>query len=86
MSKMEPKLPVIKATEPRLIKLRVRRTGSKKFFKSSGRWTRKPDQAFDFPNLLNAVHTCMAKGWHDVELILRYDGDARDRRIALPMT
>ena len=86
MSATEPKLTPAKMTEPKLIKLRVRRIRSKKFFKSTGRWTRKPEQAFDFPNLLNAVHTCMAKGWSDVELILRYDGDQRDRRIALPST
>ena len=86
MNQTEPNRSATNATEPKLIKLRVRRIGSKKFLKSTGRWTRKPEQALDFPNLLNAVHTCMAKGWHDVELILRYDGDIRDRRIALPMT
>ncbi len=84
MNETEPTLITVKMTEPKLIKLRVRRIGSRKFLRSTGRWTRRADKACDFPNLLNAVHTCMAKGWRDVELVVRYDGDNRDRRITLP--
>jgi hypothetical protein len=65
------------------IKLLVRHVGSNKFLKSTGRWTKKAEAAFNFPNLLNAIHFCLAKGLRDVELILRFEGDADDRRYPL---
>jgi hypothetical protein len=59
-------------------KLFVRRAGSNKFLKATGRWTKKAEAAVNFPNLFNAVHTCLAKGLKDVELVLRLDGDPHD--------
>ena len=67
------------AREYSLIKLMVRRTGSNKFLRSTGRWTKKAETATNFPNLLNAIHACLGKGLKDVELILRYEGDTVDR-------
>lgn len=54
-------------------KLLVRRAGSNKFLKATGRWTKKVEAAFNFPNLLSAIHTCLAKELRDVELVLRFD-------------
>jgi hypothetical protein len=62
-----------------LKKLVVRNTRSQKFLSATGRWTRKIEAAFLFPNLVNAIHTCLGRGLKDVELILRYEGDASDR-------
>jgi hypothetical protein len=62
-----------------LIKVMVRRAGSNKFLRSTGRWTKKAEAAFNFPNLLNAIHTCLAKGLKDVELVLRSEGDSVER-------
>jgi len=63
-----------KASSP--TKLLVRRLGSNKFLKATGRWTKKAESALNFPNLFNAVHTCLAKGLKDVELVLRFDSDS----------
>lgn len=63
-------------------KLLIRRKGSNKFFKATGRWTKKVEAAFNFPNLFNAVHTCLAKGLRDVELVLRFD-DSDERSYPL---
>ena len=65
------------------VKLLVRNAKSRKFLRSSGRWTKRAEAALNFPNLLNAVHTCLAKGVSDVELILRFEGDAEDRCVPL---
>ena len=64
-------------------KLLVRDTKSRKFLRSTGRWTKKAEAAFQFPNLINAIHACLGKGLREVELILRFDGDAHDRCIRL---
>jgi hypothetical protein len=66
-----------------LKKLVVRHVRSHKFLSTTGRWTKKIEAAFHFPNLVNAIHTCLARGLKDVELILRYEGDATDRRYRL---
>jgi hypothetical protein len=55
-------------------RLLVRSARSHKFLKATGRWTKSAEQACNFPNLLNAIHTCMAKGMKDVELVFRGDG------------
>ncbi len=60
-------------------KLLVRNTRSRKFLKSTGRWTKKAEAACNFPNMVNAIHTCMAHGVNEVELILRFEGEATDR-------
>jgi hypothetical protein len=65
--------------ERRIIKLLVKRGGSVKFLKSTGRWTKRAEEALNFPHLFNVVNTCLAKGLRDVELILRYEGESEDR-------
>jgi hypothetical protein len=65
------------------VKLMVRHPVSKKFLRPSGRWTAKPDAALNFPNPVNAIHACIARGFNQVELILRFDGDKTDRCIPL---
>ena len=64
-------------------KLLVRQSGSQRFLNAAGRWTRKAESAFNFPNPLNAIHTCLAQGINDVELVLRFEGDANDRSYRL---
>jgi hypothetical protein len=76
---------IMQPGEPKLIKLIVRRAGSNKFLRATGRWTKKAEAAFNFPNLVSAIHTCMAKNLRQAELILRYDSDRSDRRYVLPM-
>ena len=64
-------------------KLLVRHAKSRKFLKATGRWTRKAEAAFNFPNPINAVHTCLGKGIKEVELVLRFEGDVEDRCVPL---
>jgi len=65
--------------QPSLIKLLVRRVGSNMFLKSTGRWSKNAQAAFNFPNQINALNACLAKGLKEVELVLRYRGDSDDR-------
>lgn len=69
--------------EQSLAKLLVKRTGSNKFLKATGRWTKRAEAAFNFPNLVSVVHTCLVKRLKEVEVILRFDGDAEDRSYPL---
>jgi hypothetical protein len=71
----------MKASPP--VKLLVRRAGSTQFLRSTGRWTKKAEAACNFPNVLNAIHVCLAKGLKEVELILRFEGEAHDRCLPL---
>jgi hypothetical protein len=64
-------------------KLLVRHARSEKFLKSTGHWTRRSEAAFNFPNVINAIHTCLGSGIKEVELILRFEGDTNDRRLPL---
>jgi hypothetical protein len=73
-------------SEPKLVKLLVRRVGSNNFLRTTGRWTKRAEGAMHFPNLLNAIHACIAKGLHTAELILRYDGDNEDRRYVVALS
>jgi hypothetical protein len=66
-----------------LKKLLVRKAGSNQFLKATGRWTKKAETAFNFPTLVDAIHTCLAKGLREVEFILRFEGDAEDQCYAL---
>ncbi|HWD94085.1 MAG TPA: hypothetical protein VG938_17265 [Verrucomicrobiae bacterium] len=66
-----------------LKKLLVRKAGSNQFLKATGRWTKKAEAAFNFPTLVDAIHTCLAKGLREVEFILRFEGDAEDQYYAL---
>jgi len=64
-------------------KLLVRHMTLGKFLNPAGRWVKKAEAAFNFPNLLNAINTCLGRRLKDVELILRYDGGMPDRCIPL---
>jgi hypothetical protein len=57
--------------------------GSNKFLSATGRWTKRVEAACNFTNVVNAIHTCLGKNFCDVELVLRFEGDATDRRISL---
>jgi hypothetical protein len=61
------------------MKLLVRNSQSQKFLRATGRWTRKAEAACNFPNVYNAVHTCLAKGLDNVELVIRIEGDNQER-------
>jgi len=60
-------------------KLLVRDAGLNKFLSSSGGWTKQAEAACNFPNLINALHTCLHRGVTDAVLILRFKGDNQDR-------
>ena len=68
-----------------LKKLVVRRVGSHKFLAATGRWTKKAEAACNFPTLVDAIHTCIARGLKEVEFILRFEGDAEDQCFALDL-
>jgi len=71
-------------TENRLpSKLLVRHSSRNKFLSPTGRWVKRAEAALNFPNLLNAINTCLGRGLKDVELILRFEGNTPDRRIPL---
>lgn len=67
--------------EPMKRLLRHGRTG--KFFRGNGRWTKRVDRALNFPHLMHVVHTCLLHGFNDVELVLQYEGQARE--LSLPL-
>jgi len=54
-----------------------------KFLSPAGRWVKSAEAASNFPNLLNAINTCLARELKDVELILRFDGNTPEHRIPL---
>ena len=58
--------------QPSRFQLFVRLPGTGKFLKASGRWTRRIEAAFRFPNLLNAINACLAFGLEEIELVVRY--------------
>jgi hypothetical protein len=61
----------------------VRNAQTQKFLRATGRWTKKAEAAFNFPNTVNALHTCLAVGAKEVEFILRFEGETADRRVQL---
>jgi hypothetical protein len=64
-------------------RLLVRRPGTTKFLRVTGRWTKKVESAFSFPNAINAIHTCLSRGLHEVELVFHYEGaDEHTVRVA----
>lgn len=67
-------------------KLLVRKAGSNKFLKATGRWTKKAEAALNFPTLVDAIHTCLARGLKEVEFILRLEGDSEDQCFSLSLT
>ena len=64
-------------------KLLVRHVARNKFLSPAGRWVKGAEAAFNFPNLLNAINTCLGRGLKDVELILRFEGNRPDCHIPL---
>jgi hypothetical protein len=64
-------------------KLMVRHVLLNKFLSPAGRWVKRAEAAFIFPNLVNAINTCLGRRLKDVELILRFEGETPDRRIPL---
>jgi hypothetical protein len=64
-------------------KLLVRKTGSNKFLRATGRWTKKAEAAFNFPTLVDAIHACIVRGLKEVEFVLRFEGDSEDQCFAL---
>jgi hypothetical protein len=67
-------------------KVLVRRVSRNKFLSPAGRWVKKAEAAFNFPNLLNAINTCLGRGLKNVEIILRFEGSGAERRIPLDTT
>jgi hypothetical protein len=67
----------VRAKKP--IKLVVKKVGKLKFLKATGGWSKKIEMAFPFPNLLNAIHTCLVRGLEQVELVVRFEGESTDR-------
>jgi hypothetical protein len=74
---------VMKTVIPMPSKFLVRHISLNKFLSPAGRWVKRAEAACHFPNLLNAINTCLARGLKDVELILRFDGDTPDYRVPL---
>jgi hypothetical protein len=70
-----------KDLQPR--KLLVRHVALNKFLSPAGHWVKRAEAACNFPNLLNAINTCLGRGFRDVEVILRFDGDRPDQRVSL---
>ncbi len=64
-------------------RLLVRHVFLNRFLGPAGRWVKRAEAAFNFPNLLNAINTCLAGELQHVELILHFDGDRTDHRIPL---
>jgi hypothetical protein len=68
---------------PQPSRLLVRHVSLNKFLSPGGRWVKRAEAATNFPNLLNAINTCLGRGLKDVELIFRFDGNRPDRRVSL---
>ena len=64
-------------------KLLVRHVSLNKFLSPAGHWVKRAEAAFNFPNLLNAINTCLGRELKDVELILHFDGKRTDQRLLL---
>ncbi|HXT10354.1 MAG TPA: hypothetical protein VN873_02240 [Candidatus Angelobacter sp.] len=63
----------------------VRKIGSNTFLRATGRWTKKAEAAFNFPTLVDAIHTCLARGIKHVEFVLRFEGDTQDQCFQLDL-
>ena len=67
-------------------KLLVRKAGGNQFLRATGRWTKKAEAAFNFPTLVDAIHTCLGWGLKEAEFILRFEGDSEDQCFSLNLT
>jgi hypothetical protein len=68
---------------PQPSKLLVRHVSLNKFLSPGGHWVKEAEGALNFPNLLNAINTCLLRELKDVELILQFDGKKPDHRVRL---
>jgi hypothetical protein len=73
----------MQAKHPAPTRLLVRHVSLNKFLSPAGRWVKRTETALNFPNILNAINTCLGRNLQDVELILRFDGGIPDRRIPM---
>jgi hypothetical protein len=64
-------------------KLIVRHITRNKYLSPAGRWVKRVEAAFNFPNPLNAINTCLGRGLKGVELILHFGEAAPDCRIPM---
>ncbi len=55
----------------------LRRRASREYFKEGG-WTRNPEEALSFSDVVEAAQTCVRYGLSDVELALRFEPQASD--------
>ncbi|HWX22564.1 MAG TPA: hypothetical protein VN578_21895 [Candidatus Binatia bacterium] len=61
----------------RAIKRFLRDQGSREYFKD-GAWTKKPEEASSFSDVIEVAETCARYGLTNVELALRYGTGAAD--------
>jgi hypothetical protein len=64
-------------------KLLVRNVSLNKFLSPAGRWVKRTEAASNFPNMLNAINTCLGRNLENVELILHFGGNRPERHIPL---
>jgi len=67
----------IESTQDRTIKRILRHRSSREYFKQGG-WTRDPEQADSFSDVVEVAQTCARYGLSDVELALRYSSGGHD--------
>jgi len=65
------------AVKDKPIKRVLRHRTSATYFKDGG-WTRNPEEAHCFSDVVEAAETCARYGLSDVELALRYDATNTD--------
>jgi hypothetical protein len=61
----------------------VRHVSLNKFLSPAGRWVKKAEAALKFPNILNAINTCLGRELRNVELIAKFDGDKPEQKLSL---
>ena len=65
------------AVRDKPVKRVLRHRTSATYFKDGG-WTRNPEEAHSFSDVVEAAETCARYGLSDVELALRYDATSTD--------
>jgi hypothetical protein len=75
----------MQANESTPNKILVGSISRNKFLSPAGRWVKKTEAAFHFPNLLSAINTCFGRRLKDVELILHYGQNLPEQRFPLDM-
>ena len=74
---------IMQTDHPQPSQFLVRHIALNKFLTPAGRWVRRAEKACNFPNLLNAINTCLGRGLKNVELIMRFEGNKPDHCIRL---